>query len=340
MYKFLDVNGCSVDELINKYDFVACKVRNSRIHCIDVAVKEVLFLLRKLDPVYLPNGPMSDVKGVFIVLLPKENYFDADIFNRVGYCEEFYKLVFNNNKTMSTWKKHQFSIEDIVIQSKEVYIDEGADRRTFRIIGQDGEIKDIIGYRGDGTETGRRALPVEDCRVLLNLSMPSRGYTILDPFAGGGGIIYQAKKLGLQVFSNDIDPTVAPGLISYGSTHTTNDIRDLYFDEQLDMISTEVPFSPNVTDIVCEGLINVSTYLKDGGMVSIMCADHQSEQIKKAMKSAKMKLCGENNIDRKGTPVTILNYTNSYEQYCEIQKLNKTLETLRFRGQSKEYELC
>ena len=102
------------------------------------------------------------------------------------------------------------------------------------------------------------------------------------------------------------------------------------------MISTEVPFAPSVTGIVCEGLTNVSYYLEDNGMMSIMCADEQVEPIKKAMKKAKLKLCGETSIDRKGTAVTILIYTNSYEQYKEIEMLNKDLEPLCFRGDLEE----
>lgn len=223
-----------------------------------------------------------------------------------------------------------------MIQDKQEYIQQGADKRPFKIVGQDGKIKDLIGYRGDGTETGKRALPVEDCRVLVNLSMPEKNKTILDPFAGGGGIVYQAKKSGLNVYSNDIDPTVAPGIESYGSKHTTMDVRDLYFENPLGMISTEVPFAPSVTDIVCEGLTNVSYYLKDDGMMSIMCANGQVEPIKKAMKKAKLKLCGETSVDRKGTAVTILLYTNSYEQYKEIEALNKDLEPLCFRGDLEE----
>lgn len=51
---------------------------------------------------------------------------------------------------------------------------------------------------------------------------------------------------------------------------------------------------------------------------------------------SRLKLCGETSIDRKGTAVTILIYTNSYEQYKEIEMLNKDLEPLCFRGDLEE----
>lgn len=337
MYEFIDLKNFTVDELISNYNFVACKIRNSRIRCMDIAVKEVLFSLKEIGAAYLPNSPLSDIKGMFVILIPKDKTFDKAMLNNIGYCESFYYLNFEvNSKKDYFWKKRGFSLGDLLIQDKDDYINEGADKRPFKIMGQNGEIKDLIGYRGDGSETGRRALPVEDCRVLVNLSMPGPRKRMLDPFAGGGGIVFQGKKQELEVLSNDIDETVAPGLVSYGSKHTIGDARNLHFEDSIDLISTEVPFSPNVTEVVCDALVNVCGYLNDNAMATIMCADYQAEQIKKSMKTAKMKLCSENEIDRKGTPVTILNFTNSYQQYCEIQKLNKTLEPLCYKGKNKE----
>ena len=340
MYEYLETND-TVEQLIDKYDFVACKLRNSRIKSMDLAIREVLFSFRDFLPIYLTNGPLSDVKGQFVIIIPKDKNLDIDSFNSIGYCNEFYNIDFNK-KGDFVWKKHRFSLKKLLIQDENDYINEGSDKRPFKIKTKNGEIKDLIGYRGDGSETGRRALPVEDCRVLINLSMPEKNKVVLDPFAGGGGIVYQAKKQGLTVFSNDIDETVAPGLESYGSKHTIGDARDLCFETPIDCIATEVPFSANVTDVVCESLKNVSSYLNENGMATIMCADYQADKIKQAMKSAKMKLCSENDIDRKGTSVKILNFTNSYQQFCEIQKLNKTLASICYKGKSgtNEKEFC
>ena len=148
MYKYIDVSGESVDSLINKYDFYVCKVRNSRIRAMDLSVKEVLFTLKDFQPVYLKNAPLSDVRGTFVVLLPKDTFVEKNVFDSIGYCDEFYALDFNNESKKSktnveltkntTWKKRSFAIEALLIQDKEDYIQQGADKRPFKIIGQDG----------------------------------------------------------------------------------------------------------------------------------------------------------------------------------------------------------
>ena len=53
---------------------------------------------------------------------------------------------------------------------------------------------------------------MEDARCLINLALPSKIRTMVDPFAGAGGIVYQAKYMdkNIEVFSVDTDKTLEP----------------------------------------------------------------------------------------------------------------------------------
>lgn len=335
MFKYHDISKISVSELIKNYDFIVCRVRDSRIKSVNLAIKETVFALNDFNAAYLFGGPLSDMKGTYIILVPKENSHKIiERLEAIGYTDSFFLIDFNNpgkNKTdlgarNLVWKKKEFTIENFYKQNAELYVKEGADKRPFKILDSEDRVKNLSGYRGDGSETGRRALPVEDCKVLLNLSVPREGDVILDPFAGGGGIVYQAIKQGLNVYTSDIDKTVAPGLESYGSYHSISDARDLNFKKDtFDIIVTEVPFSDKATETVVQGLANVIKFLKPDGRLSLMCADYQVKELGEAMQTLKLKEYNSSLINRKGTSVAILCYTKSYELYGEIQKLNQTI---------------
>ena len=48
-------------------------------------------------------------------------------------------------------------------------------------------------------------------RTLINLSCAEAGTTMLDPFCGTGGILIEAKMLGLHAVGSDFDPAMIRG---------------------------------------------------------------------------------------------------------------------------------
>ena len=67
-------------------------------------------------------------------------------------------------------ERQGYSISNLFFQDKQIYKKHSADNRKF-IIRQNNKDKVVYGYRGDGSEMGRRALPVEDARCMVNLCL-------------------------------------------------------------------------------------------------------------------------------------------------------------------------
>ena len=340
MKKYVKVTVQDVDDYLEKYFVLVCSLRNPRKKAKKLAIVEVLCCLLPLKASFIVNGPLGDVKGLISFFVLKE-YKDLlpSYLKNLGYCNRFYELDFENPELESTsdihsintliWKKRKFSIQPFYKQSEEVYIKQSPHNRHFRIIGYDNEVKDVYGYRGDGSEKGRRALPVEDARCLVNLALPSKINTMIDPFAGGGGIIYQAKYINenIEVFSIDIDKSIEPGLVLYGSKHYVANSADINLDTHVfDAVITEVPFTPDALDDICNTLKNFDSYLSPHGRVVIMLSKQQVEVIKKCIKELNWYTVLSSLVNRRGMPVVVKVCVKSpkiYEQAKEIIKVIK-----------------
>src|SRR5262249_15028992 len=103
--------------------------------------------------------------------------------------------------------------------SAEEHRDSAPDRRRFFLRDVTGAIREARGYRGGSGRGERRALPVADARLLVNLARAGVDRVLLDPFAGAGGIVHEATRTGAVVFSADVDRALAPGLVAFGSRH-------------------------------------------------------------------------------------------------------------------------
>jgi SAM-dependent methyltransferase len=250
------------------------------------------------------------VSGTFTVLAPEYTDMDdfAGRFERLGYSEKVEQAVFDSlrNKTALKWKGRPFVLKTIYDEDKDSTREEAPDKRRFLLPDAEGRLRYVYGYRGDGTDTGRRALPVEDCRMLLNIAGVKAGQKMLDPFAGGGGIVYAAVKAGLSVFSSDIDPRLQYGLRDYGSDHRVAPIEQLPFaDGEFDAVITEAPFDNNSTDIVVDGIAEISRVLSPAGSFVMMAADHQAAKIRDQALKLGFKNFADRNLDRKGTSVHV-----------------------------------
>jgi len=316
---FTEITKSNIDDYLYEYKVVLCKIRGSRIKAKQIAVLEMVFLQFDNEILFLKNGPLGDIKGIISFLCPIKNLVSfKERIKFSGYCYTFYLLDFDNFTQKSipglnsinpmVWKGKKFSVTVFFNMDNKIFTDQSPNNRVFKIIDDNNAIKDIRGYRGDGSDMGKRALPVEDARCMVNLSQPWKNKRMIDPFAGAGGIIYQFKYIvpeGIMT-SIDIDPILKPGLESYGSTHYVMNSGDAAFQENsFDSVITEVPFSENAEADIIKALKKIDACISKNGVYIIMCNQDQSEFIQQTMEELKNFKLFSSEIDRKGTDVEI-----------------------------------
>ena len=250
---------------------------------------------------------------------PRENLvlFRERLFG-IGYCHKFFLLDFGDEAcdgpvnlgsvNPQVWKGKKFSVVNFYNQDNRVYEERSPHKREFRITGHDGNVKTVFGYRGDGSEFGRRSLPVEDARCMVNLSLPHKNKRLLDPFAGAGGIIFEFGYIAPNgtMTSVDIDPILKPGLELYGSTHYVANAADVSFlANAFDSVVTEVPFSENAVDDIVRVFARINRCLSEDGVFVVMCGKNQVEEIHGAMSELGNHLLFGHEVDRKGMDVEI-----------------------------------
>jgi hypothetical protein len=316
---YTDITKSNIDDYLYEYKVVLCKIRSSRIKAKQIAVLEMMFLQFDNEILFVKNGPLGDIKGIISFLCPAKNIVSfKERLKFSGYCYTFYLLDFDNFTQKNIpglnsinpmiWKGKKFSVTVFFNMDNKIFTEQSPNNRLFKIIDNNNEIKEIKGYRGDGSDTGKRALPVEDARCMVNLSQPFKNKRMIDPFAGAGGIIFQFKYIAPKgiMTSIDIDPILKPGLESYASTHYVMNSGDASFPENsFDSVITEVPFSDNVEIDIINALKKIDACLSKNGVYIIMCNEDQSEFIYKTMEELKNFLLFSHEIDRKGTDVEI-----------------------------------
>lgn len=339
MERYVEIDGKNIKELISNNNVVCCRLRNSRIKSKQLAIMEMLLMNYDLGLRFIKNGPLGDVKGLVSFMISKDKMDSLkERLNRIGYFNEFYLLDFDaeiceNKSNIETinplvWKGLSFSIETIYKQDEKLYESQSPHNRTFKIVSYNGEEKTLNGYRGNGTDMGRRALPVEDARCLVNLSIPFNENKVLEPFAGGGGIIYMYKYINpnVDITSIDIDETLKPGLEYYGAKHIVGSSANVHLSESFDAIVTEVPFSNNATDSVVEAIKNVYANLDEKGIIVLMCGAQQSHDIANCLKEdLNSNLLFKKELNRKGTDVVIQVWTKNFELYNELESTISTV---------------
>ncbi|MDR0502854.1 MAG: hypothetical protein LBH16_05975 [Treponema sp.] len=322
-----DVTKSNIEDYLRDYGIIICRIRNSRIKAKQTAVLEMIFANFDNEILAVFNGPLGDIKGIVSFFCPRKNLasFKERLYG-IGYCYKFYYLDFENETSCLTqsgsprgntdlisvnplvWKGKKFSIKDFYCQDGKIYEEQSPHNREFKITGSDGEVKTVFGYRGDGSEYGRRSLPAEDARCMVNLSIPHRNKRIIDPFAGGGGIISAFRYIepAGAAASVDIDPVLKPGLEFYGSAHYVQNSAGVAFPENsFDSVVTETPFSANALGDIVSAFNKLYASLSDNGMYVVMCEKNQSDGIFSAMDKMGVFLLFSQKIDRKGTDVEI-----------------------------------
>ena len=192
MKPYVVVTGGNIKSYIKHYTVIVASIRPSRSRAVQLAAWELFFLLAPIKGLFIANGPLGEIGGK-ISFFVHNSYLTGlkDILKNAGYTKNFYSLEFNphglQGKQEFVWKGEKFIVNSFFTQDKDLFEKSAPHNREFYILGADGTDEKVIGYRGDGSEKGRRGLSVEDSRLMINLTSPQEGDVLLDPFAGAGG---------------------------------------------------------------------------------------------------------------------------------------------------------
>jgi hypothetical protein len=308
------VHGLAADERA-----LVLRLRPSRRRARAAAVAEVATLLEDLGGRPLPGGPLSEVPGVAWVAVRSGS--PARIASRVarlGYAEAV-ELVVPAAEVESdpdtAWTRARWRGEDVVLvpvhaEPAEALRAEAPDRRSFLLECGDGVIRRIAGYRGGRGPLEHRALPPEDARLLVNLvARPASGDgggTLLDPFAGAGGVVVQADRTGWVTLSADVDPTLRHGLAELtGGRHVVATAAALPLaTASVEAVATEPPYHDSATAGVVAAVAEAARVMRAGARLAMLVATAQAPAVREAAARCGLAADLDVAIDRKGTDVT------------------------------------
>src|ERR1700683_192383 len=290
------------------------KLRASRSKAREVAVAEVVAMLRGLGARAASGRPMSEVPAVAWVAIPDANLESAiGRLRGIGYTESIdlvtplEDLNPRDRPQLTRWKGRGVALLRLYEESDESIRANAPDRRTFLLECGDGIARAIEGYRGGSGILEHRALPVADARLLVNLVTSHRGARLLDPFAGAGGVILEANSKGFTSVSMDRDPAVRFGLAQISSRHLVGNASALPFETaSFDAVATEPPYHPSALDSIVASVAEVARVIRDGGRIAYLVASQQTNAVRAAGDRAGLTLELAAPIDRKGLQVTCL----------------------------------
>jgi hypothetical protein len=144
MYYFTEITRSNIDEYLNKYELIICKIRNSRIKAKQIAILEIVFSQINNEILFIKNGPLGDIRGIVSFLCPKKNLIlFKERLNHLGYCESFYILDFenlSNEKIINlnsinplVWKGRAFTVRQFYNQDENIFTQQSPHVREFRI---------------------------------------------------------------------------------------------------------------------------------------------------------------------------------------------------------------
>ena len=274
-------------------------------------------LMRDLGASLQTGGPLSEVRGVFWVTLPKKGFDTAlDRMSRLGYIAAIDLIVPLPKEASSKearhkvvrWRKRDYLRVQVYQEDAEAFREWAPDRREFRLVTKQG-IRDVKGYRGGGGPLNRRALPPCDARMLANMVFShERPFRFLDPFAGAGGIVVEAAKLGYSVATVDNDPVLRFGLPRLGSRlHLLADARMLPFrDNTFHGIATEPPYDAKTAPVIEHSLMEMARVLRFDGRIAMLIADWQADSVERLSVEVGLLAVCSHEVNRKGTDTVLV----------------------------------
>lgn len=299
---------------------LVARLRPARARALPAARAEALGLLSDLGAATPMGGPLSDQKGVFWITVPAGALAEATArLPRLGYAFEVSSIVETSSRNAFKWKGKNVTLEVLWRADEEALRATAPDRRPFLLPDGAGGVREVIGYRGDGGKTSRRALPVADARMLVNLVALRPGQWLLDPFAGAGGVVLAARAAGAHVASADIDPMLRHGLTAQGALHVVADAGRLPFAPgAFDAIASEPPYDAEATPMLAGALAGLAALLRPGGHLALLPALAQAGPLRAAAAGLALEPVLDCPIDRKGTGVIALAWRKIHQ--CVLER--------------------
>ncbi len=170
---------------------------------------------------------------------------------------------------------------EVYVQDAEALLAVSPNRRTFEIHQNDGR-RLAFGHRA------HRALSPLDARFLMNIAAPEPTDVILDPFAGYGGLVSEAKRRGHRISASDSDKSLSPGLSALEpDACLVADARSLPFPTgHFDLIVTEPPFRSVYRQDVVDSLTELHRVVGSGGKMILLVARNMCQDILTALENA------------------------------------------------------
>jgi SAM-dependent methyltransferase len=287
----------------------------ARVRAREAAVVEAVALLGDLGARAAAGGPLSEQPGVTWVDLPERALAAAaERAPALGYSMAVSALLpeaaAGPGDVPVRWRRQPHVLRTLHEADAGELRSRAPDRRSFLLECGDGVVRRVTGYRGGRDPLTRRALPVLDARLLVNLVQPGRGGgagRLLDPFAGAGGVVLEARSRGWSVLSADVDPALRLGLRELGAAHVVADARALPLAAAcVDAIATEPPYHPPALPAVLDAVAELRRVLRPGGRLAMLVALAQRVPVAERAAAAGLTPAVDVAIDRKGSPVAAL----------------------------------
>lgn len=174
-------------------------------------------------------------------------------------------------------------LTEIYRQDENRRLEESPDKRIF-LIEKDGEVKPAKGHRY------RRGVSSVDTRFMVNIAQLRGDETILDPFAGIGGILLECRRRNLRIFAADVDPVLRPGLAQFSDNrYAIADARQLPFKDNIfHVIITEPPFGIRYRQAVLDSLAELRRVARE--KIILLIAQDMHEGIMECMAGSEFRL--------------------------------------------------
>ena len=289
-------------------------LRAARRRARAAAVAEALALLEDLEPTAPGGGPLSELGGTAWVTVPRRHLRPALArLGRLGYTAAVDLLEPRHGDagtgTAVRWRRRWWLATRVHQADEAVLRGRAPDRRSFLLECGDGRVREVTGYRGSGADGARRALPVADARMLVNLTGPPRG-VLLDPFAGAGGIALEAAEAGWTVVTADLDPVLRFGLAALARLHLVADARRLPLRAgSVDAVASEPPYDAGAGPVVAEAVAELARALRPGGRLALLVTPDQAVLARRAALAAGLAPGLDAPVDRKGLDVVALTWS-------------------------------
>jgi len=296
------------------------RLRASRRKARAAAAAEALGLLGDLEPSAPDGGPFSELGGTVWVNVPRRHLRLALArLHRLGYTQAVDLVEPREGADAAgtgagapavRWRRRWWRAVRVHQADEAMLRQRAPDRRPFLLVCGDGQVREVTGYRGSGADGARRALPVPDARMLVNLTGPPRGGVLLDPFAGAGGIALEAAEAGWTVVTADLDPALRFGLAALGRLHLVADSRRLPLRTgSVDAVATEPPYDPGAGALLVDTVAELARALRIGGHLALLVTPGQAVLARQAALAAGLVPGLDAAVDRKGLDVVALTWS-------------------------------